>query len=62
MEELSVDWWSVVGKLVEDLSVGRWLVVSGLWPVGGQWFCTMPCKIAIGKLQRCKVAICNTAK
>ena len=38
MEELSVDWWSVVGKLVEDLSVGRWLVVIGLWPVGGQWF------------------------
>ena len=38
MEELSVDWWSVVGKLVEDLSVGRWLVVIGLWPVSGQWF------------------------
>ena len=62
VEELSADWWSVVGKLVEDLSVGRWLVVIGLWPVGGQWFWNTPCQIDIGKLQRCKVAICNTAK
>ena len=62
VKELSVDWWSMVGKSVEDLSVGRWLVVRGLWPVGGQWFCNTPCKIAVGKLQRCKVASCNTAK
>ena len=52
----------MVGKSVEDLSVGRWLVVRGLWPVGGQWFCNTPCKIAVGKLQRCKVASSNTAK
>ena len=33
---------SVVGRSVEDLSVGRWLVVSCRCPVGGRWFCNTP--------------------
>ena len=48
----SVGWWSVVGGLVEDLSVGqsvggRWLVVGGGWPVGGRWFCNTPTNLYI---------------
>ena len=43
---------SVVGELVEDLSVGqsvggRWLVVGGGWPVGGRWFCNTPTNLYI---------------
>ena len=43
-------WWAsdrwvgsnIVAGLVEDLSVGWWLVVVGPWPVGEWWFCNKP--------------------
>ena len=38
----SVDRWvggSLVYGPVQDLLVGRWLLVSGRWSVGGRWFC-----------------------
>ena len=32
----------VFGESVKDLSVGRWSVVGGRWPVSGGWFCNTP--------------------
>ena len=34
MEDLSVGWWSVVGGLVEHMSVGRWSGVGCWWVCG----------------------------
>ena len=36
---------------VEDLSVSRWSVVSGRWPVGGRWFCNTPTNSTMQTLQ-----------
>ena len=62
-----VGWWSVVDESVLIWLVSRWRTcqqsgVGGRWRVGVWQFCNKHSKIAIGKLQYCKIAICSTAK
>ena len=58
------DRFSVVGGSVEGLSVGRWLVVGGRWPVGGWWFCNTPMFVMVlntalftPELSRCVISL-----